>query len=269
MQVLAATAGADLEPLARNSPGLRGYAWSEYLTASLSRIVRAAGALRRFAAPGARVLDYGSYFGNFSLALARLGYRVEAVDSYRTYGAAFAAVQDRLRVAGVEVLDFAEVGHGLKKLPAGSYDAVLAMGVIEHIPHTPRLFLEAVDRVLCGGGLLILDTPNLAYIYRRQQLARGESIFCPIALQYHTELPFEGHHREYTAAEVRWMLGQLGHEELLLDLFVYSLLVQPRLQGQDLQNYRQCLRDPGCREVIFSVSRKPAGRDRKVSESRS
>src|SRR5262245_14903636 len=79
-QVLAAIKGVDLEPLARNSPGLRGYAWSVYLTASLSRIVRAARALRQHAAPGAHLLDYGSYFGNFSLTLARMGYRVDAAD---------------------------------------------------------------------------------------------------------------------------------------------------------------------------------------------
>ncbi|HXG12349.1 MAG TPA: class I SAM-dependent methyltransferase [Gemmataceae bacterium] len=256
-EVQAAIRNADLSPLARHSPGLKDFCWDSYLNCSLVRIVQAAAALRERSVIGGRILDYGSYFGNFSLAFARLGYQVDAVDSYQTYGEAFAGVLPLLRKAGVRPLDFAEVRYDLMGLDSESYDVVLCMGVIEHIPHTPRPLLEALNRALKTGGRLLLDTPNLAYIYNRQRLARGESIFCPIALQYDTAIPFEGHHREYTAAEVEWMLRRLGHENITLRTFNYSFYGCPSLRGLDLENYRTALADPSCREIILAVSEKP------------
>ena len=49
---------------------------------------------------------------------------------------------------------------------------------------------------------------NLGYIYRREAMLRGESVFLDIKHQFHTELPFEGHHREYIRDEVTWMLNE-------------------------------------------------------------
>ena len=180
--VLQATKGVDTSLLARHSPGLRDFDWPAYLNCSLVRVAQTAAAIRRHCGPTVRVLDFGSYFGNFTLALRELGHRVDAIDSYRTYEPALATVVAGLQASGAQVYDFASVGYGLETMPSESYDAVLAMGVLEHVPHTPRLLLETLNRVLKPGGILVMDTPNLAYAYRRQQLARGETIFCPIAL---------------------------------------------------------------------------------------
>jgi 2-polyprenyl-3-methyl-5-hydroxy-6-metoxy-1,4-benzoquinol methylase len=256
-QVMRACAGVDLAPLARRSPGLRGYDWGAYLRCSVVRMTRALHALRERGVAAGRVLDFGSYFGNFSLMCAAAGYAVDALDSYQEYGEALAPFVRLLREAGAQVRDFAAEGFDLGRLPAGSYDAVLCMGVIEHIPHTPRPVLEAVRRVLKPGGVLVLDTPNLAYLYNRQKLVRGESLLCPIALQYYTELPYEGHHREYTLAEVGWMLGQLGQEEVALETFCYSVYQAEALTGEALENYRHMLLDASAAEVILAVSRKP------------
>jgi len=256
--VLATVSGTDLSSLARRSPGLQGYGWENYLRCSVARMVRVLEALSRHVERAGRVLDFGAYFGNFSLMCARAGYQVEALDSYRFYGPAMAKASALLRERGVEVLDFEDLGSQMDGLRGEHYDAVLCLGVIEHIPHTPRPVLEALDRVLKKGGLLVVDTPNLAYLYNRQRLSRGETIFCPLALQYRTELPFEGHHREFTSSEVRWMLEQLHHEILGLDTFNYSLYGLDALQGQDLENYRLMAQDPSMREVILSLSRKVA-----------
>jgi 2-polyprenyl-3-methyl-5-hydroxy-6-metoxy-1,4-benzoquinol methylase len=257
-KVVAACAGVELASLARRSPGLRGYDWSAYLRCSVVRMVRALHALRERGVAGGRVLDFGSYFGNFSLMGAAAGYVVDALDSYEEYGAALAPFVRLLRQAGAQVCDFAAAGPDLTGLPAAGYDAVLCMGVIEHIPHTPRPVLEAIHRALKPGGLLVLDTPNLAYLYNRQKLARGDSLLCPMALQYYTELPYEGHHREYTLAEVRWMLEQVGHEVLTLETFCYSIYQAGVLTGETLENYQYMQLDPSASEVIFAVSGKPA-----------
>jgi SAM-dependent methyltransferase len=257
-RTLAPLDAADLTPLERRSPGLRGYDWRGYLRCSVARVVRVADVLSRIGANG-RVLDLGAYFGNFTLAAAASGFGVDALDSYAAYDRAFEPWLPVLQAAGARRLDFADVGFDLGRLADASYDAVLVMGVIEHVPHSPRQLLTAVHRVLKPGGTIVLDTPNIAYLYNRQRLARGESIMAPLASQFDCDPPFEGHHREYTASEVRWMLDRTGYTDVAIDAFNYSLLGLETLQGDDLRLYREMAADPTGREVVFASARKPAG----------
>lgn len=254
-RVLAAVRDADLSPLARRSPALQGYDWTAYLQCSVARVVRVQQALRRHLAPGARVLDYGSYFGNFALAGAAAGFAVEAADSYTDYGDALAPCVRLQQASGVVVHDFVTQGYDLGG--AGGFDAVICAGVIEHIPHTPRPLLETLNRLVAPGGILILDTPNLAYLYRRLALLEGQSIFPAIAQQFYTELPFEGHHREYVVPEVEWMLSAIGHELLSLEVFNYSVFGQTQLSGDHVTYYQAMEDDPLLREIIIAVSRRP------------
>lgn len=256
-QVLAAIKEANFSPLERHSPGLKKFDWEIYLRCSVVRMVRVLSALSQRGVTTGHLLDCGAYFGNFSLMCAREGYHVDALDSYKGYEEALSGVTNLLHNSGIKLLDFDEVGYDLHRIQPQTYDIVLCMGVIEHIPHTPRLLLESLNRVLKPGGLLVIDTPNLAYLYNRQKLARGESIFCPISLQYFTELPFEGHHREYTLDEVKWMLEQIGHIDIYTEIFNYSVYGISILQGHDLDNYKIMGADPDSREIILTVSRKP------------
>lgn len=255
--VLSRIGAADLAPLARHSPSLAGYDWTSYLRCSLCRVVRVQRALATNAPSGGRVLDYGSYFGNFGLACQSMGFRVEAVDSYREYGEALAPWLALQREAGIVTRDFLDTGYDLASLGRGTYDAIICAGVIEHIPHTPRPLLETLTSALKPGGVLVLDTPNLAYLYKRLALLEGQSIFAPISQQYFTEVPFEGHHREYTCDELEWLLKAAGHDIVSMETFNYSVFGQSRLAGEHLAYYREMESDPSLRELILSVSRRP------------
>src|SRR4029077_6231901 len=101
-----------------------------------------------------RLLDYGSSCGNFSLMFARAGFAVDAVDSYRAYENAFDGPRRVLAESGVQLLDFSDLGYDLAELGA-RYDVVLCMGVIEHMPSSPRPLLDTLNRVLVAGGLLV------------------------------------------------------------------------------------------------------------------
>jgi len=254
--IAAAIAGADLAPLARRSPALRGFDWKAYLWCSIARIVHATAALRRRGITVGRVLDYGSYFGNFALTFARAGFAVDAIDSYARYGAAFDGPRRLLRDAGVTILDFDDGGYDLAGRDA-AYDVAICMGVIEHVPSSPRLLLETLNRVLKPGGVLLIDTPNLVHLYNRQKFARGETVLADIQAQYDTELPFEGHHREYTIPELVWMLRRLGHRQISVEAFNYSSYALGTLSARDVLNHWNMVRDPTTREYLMTVSAKP------------
>jgi ubiquinone/menaquinone biosynthesis C-methylase UbiE len=159
-----------------------------------------------------------------------------------------------LEAAGVNILDLTSGGRDLASFDPSSFDAVLCMSVIEHVPHTPKPLLLALNRVLKQGGTMILDTPNLNYVYTVERLADRHSIFTPIEMQFHVTPPFEGHHREYTVDEVKYMLEAIGHEVLDIDVCNYSIYELKELTGSDAARFARMAVDPGLRELIFTRS---------------
>ncbi len=252
---------ADFASLVEKSPELEGYDWQTYLKCSVARMVRAVDSFHGFGVESGRLLDIGSYFGNFPLMFARAGYEAQALDSYDGYGESLSPAVNILKSEGVGILDFRETGYNLEEIPDDTYDAVSLMGVIEHIPHTPRLLLEGITRVLKPGGVLLIDTPNIAYIYNRQKLSKGVSPLASIESQFESTIPFEGHHREYTADEMVWMLKRVGHVDIKVTMYNYSLYGSSALTGVDLENYRAMLADPGQMELVMTASRKPGPDD--------
>lgn len=109
--------------------------------------------------PDMRTLDasYGSAFN--AVCLAKMGLTVEAVD-YSTH----AVEEGRRYVEATGVADRVTVRQGdLTKLdaPDASYDAVLCLGVLMHIPNL-RVALGELVRVLKPGGVLLLSGVNRA-----------------------------------------------------------------------------------------------------------
>jgi 2-polyprenyl-3-methyl-5-hydroxy-6-metoxy-1,4-benzoquinol methylase len=255
MEVLELLRPGGYENLARHSPGLNGFAWQSYISLSILRLGRVARALKANVRPSGKVLDFGSYFGNAALLAKKLGFEVSALDCYDKYAPALKREREHLTKSGIEVFDSSQSPTVLDDV-CETFDAILLLGVIEHIPHTPKYLLQHICTHLTQGGLLILDTPNLGYIYRREALLRGESVFLDIKHQFHTELPFEGHHREYTRDEVIWMLNEVGLSVLETELFNYSLYTNTRLNGEDARRYEEMILDESKREVIFITARK-------------
>ena len=145
-----------------------------YLEASAVRYRHAFELVQRHA-PGARTfLDAGAWMGAFPLALARLGYEAVAVDTYAYAGDALDGVRALLEENGVKVidLDLTREEHDL-----GRFDVVTNMAMIEHLPDSPRPLLANLHRAC--AQLLILETPNIAYGYRRWDLLMGRSPLAP------------------------------------------------------------------------------------------
>jgi 2-polyprenyl-3-methyl-5-hydroxy-6-metoxy-1,4-benzoquinol methylase len=228
-----------------------------YLRMNVVRVVRLVELLRRRGFESGEVLEVGAWFGSFALALCRLGYNVVACDRYASYGDAFASNLDVMRAEGIRVVSTNRESELERIAALGRFDMVLAGAVIEHVPHTPRHFLETLYGAVRPGGLLILDTPNVARYWNRRALERGETIFQPIEDQFLSEPPWEGHHREYTADELGWMLEHIGCEEVDVEFLDYNMLQYEALSAEHIDCLATIVEDPTQSDILLAAGTRP------------
>jgi hypothetical protein len=107
------------------------------------------------------------------------------------------------------------------------------------------------------GGHILLDTPNVARYWNRLALAEGETIFQPLADQYESEPPWEGHHREYTAGELTWMLEHVGCEEVDVEFLDYNMLQFEELSEEHIECLATIVEDPSQSDTLLAAGRRP------------
>lgn len=113
--------------------------------------------------PNARILEVGCGAGLLTVALARNGYRVVALDptpamlQMTRRGAADQGVQERIQLHSADV-------HALP-FQAHTFDLVIAIGVIPWL-HSERLALQEMHRVLKPCGHLLVTADNNARLNR-------------------------------------------------------------------------------------------------------
>ncbi|MFQ6099701.1 MAG: class I SAM-dependent methyltransferase [Anaerolineae bacterium] len=105
---------------------------------------------------GAKVLDAGCGRGRFSRALAGEGARVVGVDLSHRLTRAAAQLGGDFCQASVTRLPFA----------AESFDAVVCVEVLEHVPDVPTALAE-MARVLCRGGKAVVVDKSLCSLHPR------------------------------------------------------------------------------------------------------
>jgi len=109
--------------------------------------------------PGARVLDIAAAQGNFSLALAELGFDV-------TWNDLRAELADYVRLKHEHgKIDYA-AGNAFELAFPSLFDAVLITEVIEHVAH-PDEFLAKVAALVRPNGYIVMTTPNGGYFRNR------------------------------------------------------------------------------------------------------
>lgn len=162
----------------------------------MARWTRAIAALP-FAA--GRVLDLGCAFGFATRMLRRRGYDAVGVDSSRAYIVRAGRADPR------SVYILADAAH--VPLPDASFDGLLLLDVLEHLPDE-RAAIAEVARLLAPGATLVLSVPSrgpLAWLDSLDLYARF------VRLTYHGRFPPEiaatGRHRHYSLGEVRALLG--------------------------------------------------------------
>jgi SAM-dependent methyltransferase len=162
----------------------------------------------RFAAPGARVLEFGASPPFLSLALAEAGYAYCGLDI---------APERFAGVLSAHRLDVRRVDFETEAVPLedAGFDLVLFNEIFEHLRIDLIATLVEVRRVLKPSGVMLLSTPNARSLRGLWSLLRHHR-GCHAASGVYDEYEklrlygHMGHVREYTAREVSDLLGRIG-----------------------------------------------------------
>lgn len=237
----------ELEKIAVHDRPLAQWDPVQYLERSEERCIRALQLLQPRVEGEPTVLEVGAFLGAFPLALARLEISVTVAERYDLYDGALDPVRTALEHAGVRVWDADFTAAEVENEPFG---VVLNMAMVEHVAGSPRLLMTNLRN--CCSGWLVLEVPNVAYGYKRWQLLRGRTIHPPLRDVYESAVPFTGHHREYTAADLRELLELSRFRLDELTTFNYSLNsdLLTRIWPHDLLSRLL----PSWREVLMAVA---------------
>lgn len=155
---------------------------------------------------GGTVIDIGTGTGIIPATFRLLGHRVVALDPPMAGGPS----PELLRVQGLGAeIHAVEVGEAAVPLPDGCADVVIAADVVEHLPHSPRPFMTEIMRLLKPGGWCILTTPNAVRLSVRIKVLLGHSNWMPLSAIW-DKARNTGHHKEYTAPELRDLMTRAG-----------------------------------------------------------
>lgn len=131
------------------------------------------GVVERHASPG-RLLDLGCWTGSFVLAAQRRGWASEGIEPSR-----WAVARAHERGASVRQATLDEVD-----LDAGSYRAVVACDVLEHL-FEPGAALDRIRDALEPGGIVFLTVPDAGSALARAMGHRWWAVL-PMHVQYFT-----------------------------------------------------------------------------------
>jgi len=121
---------------------------------------------RRELPPGARVLDIGTHDGTLFLLTSARGVGIDPE---------LAAVTS---IPGVTLVK-GSFPEDLSELPDGSFDAVVALAVVEHVPESELpIWAEAISRLVVPSGPLIMTVPapavdTILHVLMRLKLVDG------------------------------------------------------------------------------------------------
>jgi len=200
---------------------------------------------------GAKWLEIGCLFPAFPIALSLMGMNVSIVEDFSFYPPEIHQMYTQVSdTFGIRFLNHNLSTQENMVLP-DRYDYTSLMGVMEHLPHTPRFLLENIHLNLNPNGFLYVDVPNLYFSFNIQRFLKGQHIQQPIATLYRSGIPFVGHHREYSVSDLRYVLGEAGFHVNRLELFSYSTDFSLRRIANPSLIFHLLSQMPSFRELIF------------------
>jgi 2-polyprenyl-3-methyl-5-hydroxy-6-metoxy-1,4-benzoquinol methylase len=227
---------ADMQrELARHCYGWRPevFDFRSYLRLSSLRFYKAYSAFAGLG-HGQRICDIGGFWGVFPMTLKAIGFEVAMTESLSYYGASFKELFHRIEQSGLTVFDYDPFRPGVHL--GETFDGVSVMAVLEHYPHSLKPLMENLTLLMKPKGKLYLEVPNIAYWPKRVGLMLGRSPQAQLRDIYRSDVPFIGHHHEFTISELRELASMSGLSIVSESFYNYSDAGSPK--------YKTLLRNP-------------------------
>lgn len=181
---------------------------ANYLLHALERF-RITLAITPDVSPEAPVLELGSNPYFFTRLLIRRGLDVRCANWFGPgHEPKGSQTVKAPRSGSVHTLEFDHFNIEVDRFPYpdDSFSLVFFCEILEHLPLDPVNALAEIHRVLIDGGWLVLSTPNPVRNENLVNMLAGDNVYEPIS-----GYGVNGrHNREYTVAELRTLLSELG-----------------------------------------------------------
>ena len=177
------------------------------------------------------------------------------IDRFDNFGKGIDVYKNEMQKIGIKIIESTIDNEYeiIKNLP--KFDSVISMAVIEHVPHTPKYFLEAIISKIKKNGLIALDTPNINRYWNRKAFDEGRSSHQKIENQFYSKIPYEGHHREYTLEEMEWMLKQLNIKDIKTKMFDYNIFQFKKIEDDHLEALLEMICNYKLKDTILVTGR--------------
>lgn len=168
-----------------------------------------------------KVLVVGLGTGKMAVVLNKLGFYVEGIDDDAGGKRTSEILNRRFPNFYTHV---SELEKGQFNCKSDNFDLVISTDVIEHLPGSPKRYLRGLFRVLRDGGHLMLSDPNPSSIAYVLKIISGRTPY-PDNIERWFDVAgtgyYQGHWREYTPSELKYMTEEVGFVTLKCGSRVY------------------------------------------------
>jgi SAM-dependent methyltransferase len=161
--------------------------------------------------PRSAILEVGCGTGDYSLLLARGGYRVTGLD---LSSKSIEAARAKASILGAPDVSFlVSDAEALSEVPANSVDGVISFSALRYVPGLKQALL-AIRRVLKPGGVAVLDFPNR---------------HCPWFRLLKTRFGVERHihDQHYSTREIVTLMRDAGFADVAAKRILFTTYVLP------------------------------------------
>lgn len=213
----------NLEQLSKHNKGYLTYANDPvgcFIDAEMHAHTKIVDFLSKSMPAGAQVIDIGFFIPVIPIALAKLGFQVSSIEKLAFYDHALdEIISFATQTYNIKLYDLDILQDNIDFL-SNQFDIVILSAILEHLNGTPR-YLLGKAKILGGKDSdYLITVPNVATIRKRLSfLFRGLPPFPSIANYFHSAYPFTGHNREYTLADLEYVLEESEFEITHLEEF--------------------------------------------------
>jgi len=205
-----------------------------------------------------KVLDVGAGSGILLALLAELGHECYGADVYTP-----AETAQMYKTKGIHSLTCNIEADSLP-FSDGFFDAVVCCQALEHFTHSHLGPMKEMGRVLCRGGIIEVDVPNVVCFHNRSRIIRGKHITWDYKQHYLYAKPviYKGlsyypdrHNREFTRDELKLLFDESGFK----NVDVYFLKSRRHRTGfEKVRSVGSALRDlvPSLRKTLIAFAEK-------------